>query len=390
MPSLKADAFTGGLTYYDAQVDDSRLTLTVARTAAAHGAAVANHTAVVDLLKDAAGTVRGATVEADGRQFDVRARAVVNAAGVWSDSVRAMDEGADPRSIRPAKGIHITVPWEKVRNDIATIVPVPKDRRSIFVVPWGDFTYIGTTDTDYDGDSDDPQCTPEDVQYCLDAMNLAMSEPLTHADVTGVWAGLRPLIAGGSVGDKTKDLSRKHGVSTSPGGVTTITGGKLTTYRRMAADTVDAVAERLDVKAKSRTKKLRLLGAEGSQPADEHLQSRYGSLGADVLTLAHSDADLAAPLIPGLPYLRAEAVYAIREEMAGTLADVLERRTRARIIARDASLAAAPAVAALMARELGWGDDRTQAEVAAYTASIAHERSVSALPASAVDLGFGA
>jgi glycerol-3-phosphate dehydrogenase len=390
MPTLRESNLASAYVYYDAQVDDSRLTLTVARTAAAHGAAVANHTAVVDLLKDAAGTVRGATVEADGRQFDVRARAVVNAAGVWSDSVRAMDEGADPRSIRPAKGIHITVPWEKVRNDIATIVPVPKDRRSIFVVPWGDFTYIGTTDTDYDGDSDDPQCTPEDVQYCLDAMNLAMSEPLTHADVTGVWAGLRPLIAGGSVGDKTKDLSRKHGVSTSPGGVTTITGGKLTTYRRMAADTVDAVAERLDVKAKSRTKKLRLLGAEGSQPADEHLQSRYGSLGADVLTLAHSDADLAAPLIPGLPYLRAEAVYAIREEMAGTLADVLERRTRARIIARDASLAAAPAVAALMARELGWGDDRTQAEVAAYTASIAHERSVSALPASAVDLGFGA
>ena len=390
MPTLRESNLASAYVYYDAQVDDSRLTLTVARTAAAHGAAVANHTAVVDLLKDAAGTVRGATVEADGRQFDVRARAVVNAAGVWSDSVRAMDEGADPRSIRPAKGIHITVPWEKVRNDIATIVPVPKDRRSIFVVPWGDFTYIGTTDTDYDGDADDPQCTPEDVQYCLDAMNLAMSEPLTHADVTGVWAGLRPLIAGGSVGDKTKDLSRKHGVSTSPGGVTTITGGKLTTYRRMAADTVDAVAERLDMRTRSRTKKLRLLGAEGSQPADEHLQSRYGSLGADVLTLAHSDADLAAPLIPGLPYLRAEAVYAIREEMAGTLADVLERRTRARIIARDASLAAAPAVAALMARELGWDDDRTQAEVAAYTASIAHERSVSALPASAVDLGFGA
>lgn len=384
MPTLREANLASAYIYYDAQVDDSRLTLTVARTAAAHGAAVANHTAVVDLLKDAAGTVRGATVEADGRQFDVRARAVVNAAGVWSDSVRAMDEGADPRSIRPAKGIHITVPWEKVRNDIATIVPVPKDRRSIFVVPWGDFTYIGTTDTDYDGDSDDPQCTPEDVQYCLDAMNLAMSEPLTHADVTGVWAGLRPLIAGGSVGDKTKDLSRKHGVSTSAGGVTTITGGKLTTYRRMAADTVDAVAERLDVRAKSRTKKLRLLGAEGSQPADEHLRGRYGSLGADVLSLAHSDPALAEPLIPGLPYLRAEAIYAIREEMAGTLADVLERRTRARIIARDASLAAAPAVADLMARELGWDDARTRSEVAAYTASIAHERAVSALPESTV------
>jgi len=385
MPTLREANLASAYIYYDAQVDDSRLTLTVARTAAAHGAAIANHTTVVGLLKDAAGMVRGATVEADGRQFDVQARAVVNAAGVWSDAVRAMDEGTDPRSIRPAKGIHITVPWEKVRNDIAVIVPVPKDRRSIFVVPWGDFTYIGTTDTDYDGDAEDPQCTPEDVQYCLDAMNLAMGTPLTHADVTGVWAGLRPLVAGGSVGDKTKDLSRKHAVRTSPGGVTTVTGGKLTTYRRMAVDTVDAVSSRLDVKSKSRTKKLRLLGAEGSQPADEHLQSRFGSLGADVLTLAHSDPDLAAPLVPGLPYLRAEAVYAVREEMARTLADVLERRTRARIIARDASLEAAPSVAALIGRELGWDDARIEAEVTAYAASIAHERTVSDLPLSAID-----
>ena len=203
---------------------------------------------------------------------------VVNAAGVWSDSVRAMDEGTNPHSIRPAKGIHITVPWEKVRNDIATIVPVPKDRRSIFVVPWGDFTYIGTTDTDYDGDTEDPQCTPEDVRYCLDAMNLAMSTPLTEADVTGVWAGLRPLIAGGSVGDKTKDLSRKHGVTTSEGGVTTITGGKLTTYRRMAADTIDAVADRLGVK-----------GAKGKPDRDARggLSQKDGGekiiLGEDVL-----------------------------------------------------------------------------------------------------------
>ncbi|MFM7271251.1 MAG: glycerol-3-phosphate dehydrogenase/oxidase [Actinomycetes bacterium] len=380
MPTLRESNLASAYIYYDAQVDDSRLTVAVARTAAEHGAAIANHCAVVGLRKDAAGRVSGATVEADGRQFDVRARAVINAAGVWSDSVRAMDEGANPHSIRPAKGIHITVPWEKVRNDIATIVPVPKDRRSIFVVPWGDFTYIGTTDTDYDGDTEDPQCTPEDVRYCLDAMNLAMSTPLTEADVTGVWAGLRPLIAGGSVGDKTKDLSRKHGVTTSEGGVTTITGGKLTTYRRMAADTIDAVADRLGVKGRSRTKKLRLVGAEGAQPADEHLRGRFGSLGADVLTLAHSDADLAAPLVPGLPYLRAEAVYAVREEMAGSLADVLERRTRARILARDASLAAAPSVAALIGAELGWDTDRIEAEVAAYAASIAHERTVSDLP----------
>src|SRR5258708_2816439 len=158
--------------YYDCRTDDARLTLCLGRTAAAHGAVVTNHTRVTGLCKDENGKVSGATVEADGATIQVRARTIVNAAGVWADDVRALDEGAHPDSIRPAKGIHITLPWDKVRNDIAAIVPVPKDKRSVFVVPWGDVTYVGTTDTDYDGPIDDPQCPPEDVTYLLRALNF--------------------------------------------------------------------------------------------------------------------------------------------------------------------------------------------------------------------------
>jgi glycerol-3-phosphate dehydrogenase len=308
----------------------------------------------------------------------------VNAAGVWADDVRALDEGRHPASIRPAKGIHITVPWSKVRNDIAAIVPVAGDRRSVFVVPWGDTTYIGTTDTDYDGPLDDPPCTAADVDYLLDAVNGVTAEKLTESDVVGTWAGLRPLLRrGGST--RTADLSRKHSVLTATSGVVTVTGGKLTTYRRMAADAVDAALDVLGERGRpSRTKHLRLLGGEGIDPptaalepsAHEHLTGRYGTDAGDVLALVTDEPELGEPLVPGLPYLRAEAVYAVRREMARTLDDVLSRRTRARLLARDASAAAAGDVAELLAPELGWTAAARDAEVASYRASISAERAV--------------
>ncbi len=384
MPTLRAPNVAAAYLYYDAQTDDARYTLTLARTAAGHGAVLANHCAATGLRKGTDGQVDGATVTADGRTFEISARVVVNAAGVFSDDVREMDEGLHPHSIRPAKGIHITVPWEKVRNDIAAIVPVPKDRRSIFVVPWGDFTYIGTTDTDYDGPIDDPQCTPEDVKYLLDAMNMAMAEPLTVDDVVGTWAGLRPLVTGGTVGQKTADLSRRHKVATSASGVVTVTGGKLTTYRKMAEDTTDAVVKTLGRKLACRTKRMALLGADGPAPDDEHLARRYGSMAKDILALSGT-GDLDAPLVEGLPYRRAEAIYAIREEMATTLDDVLSRRTRARLLARDATAAAAEDVARLIAPELGWDEDRIRTEVDTFRAALEHERTAAGLPETALD-----
>jgi glycerol-3-phosphate dehydrogenase len=381
MPSLARDRLAGAYVYYDAQADDARLTLTIARTAAAEGAAITNHTPVLALLKDGDRVV-GARVEVDGAELEVSARVVVNAAGVWSDDVRALDEGRNPQSIHPAKGIHISLPWEKVRNDIAAIIPVPVDKRMVFVVPWGDTTYVGTTDTAYDGPLDDPPCTPDDVDYLLAALNGITEEKLTADDVVGTWAGLRPLLRTGRSA-RTADLSRKHTVHVSPSGVVTVTGGKLTTYRRMAAHAVDAAFEGLDEpKRPSRTKHLRLFGGEGIAPPEaalepsthEHLLGRYGTEAEEVRALTVDRPDLADPLVPGLPYLRAEATYAVRHEMARTLDDVLSRRTRARLLARDASADAAASVAELVASDLGWSDAERDAQVDAYRAAVAAER----------------
>jgi glycerol-3-phosphate dehydrogenase len=406
MPTLD-DRLAWAYLYYDAQTDDARLTLAVARTAAVDfGATVVNHAAVTALRKDG-GRVVGAVVDTGAGEIEVDARVVVNATGVWADDVRQLDEGIHPRSIRPAKGIHITVPWDKVRNDIAAVVPVPKDRRSIFVVPWpgadgtvggeGSVTYIGTTDTDYDGDVDEPQCTPDDVAYLLDAINRSVREPLGPGDVLATWAGLRPLVsdAGSS---RTADLSRRHRVTTSEGGMVTVTGGKLTTYREMAEDTVDAAVaviaaagDPLPRRAgRSRTRRLALRGAEGweeARAADSHLAERYGGESGVLTAMVAADPALGEPLVPGLPYRRVEGLYAARYEMATTLDDVLSRRTRARLRARDATAAAAPAVAELVGAELGWSAEEQARQVADYQAAAAREREVPGLPETAVLTG---
>jgi glycerol-3-phosphate dehydrogenase len=387
MPTLRGDRVAGGYLYYDAHTDDARLTLTLCRTAAAHGAVVANYAGVTSLRKDEKGRIRGARVQADGDEVEVRADVVVNAAGVWTDDVRALDEPSHPHSIRPAKGIHITVPWTKVRNDIAVVVPVAKDRRSVFVVPWGDLTYVGTTDTDYDGPLDDPECTPDDVAYLLRALNAVITDPVREDDVLGTWAGLRPLLRT-AANDRTADLSRRHAVRRSEGGLVTVTGGKLTTYRRMAADTVDEVDAVLGKRRRCRTKRLKLIGADGyedppetNEPSrHEHLAHRYGTEGAEVEALVDQEPALGEPLVPGLPYLKAEAVHAVRSEMARTLDDVLTRRTRARLLARDDSAAAAADAAVLVGRELGWDDAERARQVKEYRAVVAAERDAADLP----------
>ncbi|MCU1392971.1 MAG: glycerol-3-phosphate dehydrogenase [Ilumatobacteraceae bacterium] len=384
LPTMPEERLASAYLYYDATADDARLCLTVARTAAEHGAAVVNGCPVTAISRDAAGRATGVVIDADGTPIDVRAAVVVNAAGVWSDDVRALAEATHPDSIRPAKGVHITVPWEKVRNDIAVVIPVPKDKRSLFVVPWGpkpdgtfQHTYVGTTDTDYDGSVDDPQCTADDIDYVLRALNASVTTGITPDDITGVWAGLRPLVKTGASA-RTADLSRRHSITTDPAGVISVTGGKLTTYREMAEDTVDAALERLGRSAKCRTRNLPLFGAEGFRdPAagapDAHLARRHGTALTRVRELIAADPTLGEPLVPGLPYLRAEAVYAVREEMARSLDDVLTRRTRARLFDRAASVAAAADVAGLIAPELGWTPDETAAQVAAYRSSCARE-----------------
>jgi glycerol-3-phosphate dehydrogenase len=387
LPTLQTEHLVAGFLYFDARADDARLTLTLARTAALeYGAVVANYTPAVRLTTDEHGATTGAIVRPvasdDASEFPIRARVVVNATGVWADDVRALDEATHPHSIRPAKGVHVTVPAERLPCDIAAVIPVPQDRRAIFVVSWPDtdLVYLGTTDTDYKGPLDDPSCTPEDVDYLLDAANNVTTSQLTPADVTGVWAGLRPLLAppdkGGHVSERTADLSRRHTVHTSEHGVVTVTGGKLTTYRRMAQDTVDAVVHLLGESPKTRrcvTKSLRLIGATRATrdpvamaQRHSHLLGRYGTESVAVLALAEGKPELLEPVIAGLPYTGAEILYAAREEMAQTLDDVLARRTRAMIQRAQPTMAAAQAAAALIAPELGWNDQQTADQVSQF------------------------
>jgi glycerol-3-phosphate dehydrogenase len=416
LPTLRTDRLVAGFIYYDARADDARLTLSIARTAALdHGAVMANYTEVVGLVTDTAGVVSGArvrpaaftagaTLDPDagdpeggdpaageasasepGAEFEVRAQVVVNATGVWADDVRAFDEPTHPHSIRPAKGIHVTVSRSKLPADIAAVIPVAKDRRSIFVVPWpgGDDVYLGTTDTDWDGPLDDPACLPDDVDYVLDAANGVITEPIGRADVTAVWAGLRPLLApaqGHHVSDRTADLSRRHTVRVSAHGLVTVTGGKLTTYRKMAEDTVDTVVKSLGARAPStarrcRTKRLAIRGSAGLEAlrapgaaarlgVDEDvlvaLVGRHGGETPAVLALASDRPELLEPLVPGLPHLRVEALWAVRHEMAMNVDDILARRTRSLLRRALAAAQAAPAVAELLAPE--WGRDPAAAD----------------------------
>jgi glycerol-3-phosphate dehydrogenase len=401
MPTLNADNLAAGFLYWDARADDARLTLTVLRTAVIdHGAVAANHTPVTALTTDAEGQVTGATVAPEGgTAFDIRASVVVNAAGVWSDQVRTLDEHRDPHSIRPAKGIHITVPDEAFPCDIAAVIPVRQDHRSIFVVSWGDQVYLGTTDTEWDGPLDDPSCLPEDIDYILGAANAITTRPIGRDDITGLWTGLRPLLAPvegkHKPSERTADLSRRHTVRTSPGGVVTVTGGKLTTYRKMAQDTVDVVALALGRRSLTCvTKQLKLRGAGpgGHRPAQPggigssdripttsaataaaaHLASRFGTETPDVLAVADGRPELLDPLVPGLHYLEAEAVYAVRHEMACSVADVLDRRTRASLRDARGAAAASARVAALIGPELGWDEARMAAEAETYAGALRH------------------
>jgi len=399
MPTLPADKIASSYLYHDATVDDARLCLTVARSAAIEfGAVAVNGASLRAITKDSSGRVSGATVHADGADIEVRCSTIVNAGGVWSDEIRTLDEGIDPDSIRPAKGIHITVPWSKIQNDVAVVVPVPKDKRAIFVVPWGEFTYIGTTDTDYQGPNEDPPVTREDVDYLLDALRFT---GISDTDVLGTWAGLRPLVKAASSG-RTADLSRRHKVVASPSGVISVTGGKLTTYREMAADAVDEVVHQLGssvsgIARGSRTAKLELRGASGyhelassTDPLTVHLANRYGGEASTILAMVETDPDLAQPLVKGLPYVRAEAVYSAKYEMARSVDDVLSRRTRARILARDATANAAQDVANLIAPILGLTESEVQDQVNSYRSAVAHERNSPQLPETALEASLGA
>ncbi|MGO8873536.1 MAG: FAD-dependent oxidoreductase [Acidimicrobiales bacterium] len=390
LPTLRLDRLVAGFQYYDARADDARLTLAIVRTAAVdYGVVAVNHAPVVEILKNPAGAVCGASLTPEDTTLgpvDVRARVVVNATGVWADEVRDLD-APQPHLMRPAKGIHIAVPRAKLPCDAAVVLPSPSDGRNITVIPWDERTYVGTTDTDYEGDLDHPTVEAGDVAYLLEAVNAVVTDPVGPEDVMGTWSGLRPLLA--SVpgrrrppNQRTADLSRRHTVLSAPSGLVTVTGGKLTTYRKMAQDTVDTVVRQLGLSSlRCSTKHLTIRGSNGvdtlrhpgtaarygvSEETLAHLLSRYGDEVPTVLGVMAERPELGDRLTPGLPFFAGEVVYAARYEMATTVEDVLSRRTRMLLLDARAASSVAPRVAELLADELGWSSERIDREIADF------------------------
>lgn len=393
MPGLKRSSLIGGIVYHDAQVDDARHTLAVARTASRHGAAIVTSARLNDLIIED-GVVCGARVVdvETGDEIAVRARKTVNATGVWIDDIQDL-AGPSGLKVNAAKGVHIVVPRDCIEGDSGVVLKTPTS--VLFIIPWNRHWLVGTTDTQYQLDRAHPAASGADIDYILEHANEALQRPLTRDDIVGVYAGLRPLIAGD--GGATARLSREHAVAEPVKGLISIAGGKYTTYRVMAADTIDMVADGLDRPVSSSiTEEIELIGAShwhqwstaGPRIAREHdlpveiterLLGRHGSRVTDVLALTDENPALRETL-PGGDYLAAEVVHAARHEGALHLEDVLARRMRVSIENEERGLLVAERVAELMGDELGWSAQRKADEVHAWQSRIAAERAANQAP----------
>jgi glycerol-3-phosphate dehydrogenase len=394
MPALNRDSLIGGVRYWDAQVDDARHTMTVARTAAANGAAIATSVRAVGLRKRG---VRYDAVEArcleTGRDLIIRARSIVNATGVWSDSIEAM-AGETRRQVTASKGIHLVIPRDRIASDTGMIIRTAKS--VLFLVPWGMHWIVGTTDTTWDLGLAHPAASQSDIRYVLDHLNSVLSKPVTEDDVVGVYAGLRPLLTGET--DATSKLSREHAVAVRAPGLVSVAGGKYTTYRVMAKDTIDVCGEVMGTQLPdSRTHELPLLGAAGHErttgeaprlaeraavPETEihRMIGRYGTMTRELVAMMAANPALAETVAGAPGYRRAEIKFAATHEAALHLDDVLTRRTRISIETADRGLAASADAAGIMAEVLGWDDATKERELAHYAARVAAERESQAMP----------
>jgi glycerol-3-phosphate dehydrogenase len=394
VPALRPDSLTGGIRYFDAQVDDARFSLVLARTAAAQGALCVSAAGVVDFLHEA-GRVAGVRAQdlESGGELEVRASTVINATGVWTTETERLAGVADPMIVRPSKGVHLVVPRDRIDSQYALILRTEKS--VLFVLPWEDRWIIGTTDTDWNYGLDHPAATHADIEYLLEHVNEVLNDPLGFDDVIAVYVGLRPLLGG--TAEETAKLSRKHAVRRSAPGLVSVAGGKYTTYRLMARDAVDLVARDLRFAVgPSRTAEVPLLGAVGLPGAElrlrshpgaadlgsgqlHHLVVRYGALASEVLDLVALDPHLAAPLEGADRYLAAEVRYAVAHEGALHVDDVLTRRTHIAFEAPDRGQLAADGVARLMAPVLGWDQATVAREIAHYRARLEAEAAAQAL-----------
>jgi glycerol-3-phosphate dehydrogenase len=394
-PALKPTALVGGVQYWDAQVDDARYVVTLVRTAVSYGALAVNYARVIGFDRQGDWVTGARLVDAvTGREFSVRARQVISAAGVWSNDTQSLAGTRGEVRIRAAKGVHVLVPRDRLRSSSGIILRT--EQSVLFVIPWGRHWIIGTTDTAWSLSDPDPAASSADIDYLLDHVNAVLATPLRRGDVEGVYAGLRPLLSGES--DLTSKLSRQHVVSHPRPGLVVVAGGKYTTYRVMAADAVDEAARGLGSRIpRSCTDRTPLLGADGYQALwnqrrslavssglhvarIEHLLHRYGSLAAELLTLVAGDRSLGEPIPGAADYLRVEVVYAATHEDARHVADVLKRRTRISIECRDGGAEAAPLVAALMAGPLAWDGQRQAEEVELYLTRVHAERAAQDQP----------
>jgi glycerol-3-phosphate dehydrogenase len=388
-PCLRPDTLTGAIQYWDAQVDDARHTLDVVRTAVDFGALAASRVKVTGFLRQGE-RVTGVTATdlETGDTFQVRAKQVINATGVWTDDTQGMADTRGQFHVRASKGIHLVVPRDRLPSNTGIILRTEKS--VLFVIPWGRHWIIGTTDTDWSLKKEHPAASSSDIDYVLDHVNAVLSSPLTREDVEGVYAGLRPLLTGES--ESTSKLSREHVVGHPVPGLVVVAGGKYTTYRVMAADAVDEAARTMDARVPdSCTADLPLVGAAGYKALwnqrrslavtagihvvrVEHLLNRYGSCISELLEMIAADPSLAEPLPGADDYLAVEARYAVTHEDARHVDDVLARRTRISIEAWDRGVAAAPRVAELMADVLGWNEEERKREVEYYLGRVAAER----------------
>ena len=398
-PSLRKDALVGALHYYDAQVDDARHTMFIARTAAAYGAHVASRARVVELVREGE-RVTGAVVRdlEAGTTITIRAKQVVNATGVWTDETQALGGQRGEFRVRASKGVHLVVPKDRIRSEVGLILRTEKS--VLFVIPWGRHWIIGTTDTDWDLDRAHPAASKADIDYLLDHVNEVLEVPLTHADVEGVYAGLRPLLEGES--DATSKLSREHAVGHPAPGLVVVAGGKYTTYRIMAQDAIDEAIFGLSSQfdrnvGPSVTQHVPLLGAEGYHALVnsrhvlagssglhevwiDHLLNRYGSLIHELLDLVAGDPSLGEPLGAAADYLRVEAVYAASHEGARHLDDILTRRIRLSIESFDRGVGVADEVADLVGPILGWSAEQRALEIDHYRKRVEAERESQEMP----------
>lgn len=399
VPSLRKDALIGALRYYDGQVDDARHTMFLARTAATYGAQVASRTRVIDLIREGDRVV-GARVKdlESGHEFDIRAKIVVNATGVWTDETQALAAERGQFHVRASKGIHLVVPKDRIRGDSGLILRTEKS--VLFVIPWGHHWLIGTTDTDWDLSKDHPAASSSDIDYLLTEVNKVLVEPLLREDVQGVFAGLRPLLAGED--EASSKLSREHAVSTAVKGLVVIAGGKYTTYRVMAKDAIDAAVDTMGVLMNRKvpaccTDQVPLIGADGYEALwnqrhtlaethglgvgrIEHLLNRYGALALEVLALISERPDLGHALTGADDYLRAEIVYGVSHEGARHLDDLIARRTRISIETFHRGTDVAEEVADLAAEVLDWSAEQRDREVDHYVKRVEAEVESQTMP----------